>query len=370
MKKTLLAVAAMAALSSTALAASQVTLYGKLDTAAVANQVRHQDTTVAMKSSFNAGSRWGIRGNEDLGNGYSVGFVLEQGFNTDTGNASSSSKAFYRQSTVQVAGDFGTVAFGRMGVLSSGTGFYTLISVENSCYTTIGAFNAGAFVNTNRADNTILYMSPAIGGLKIAVEYSNGISGDEEKWSENNHYYGIGATYDLGAFHGVAIFEVMDQREGTADAVGKNKKAYLGTLGATYDFGALKSRIAYQFAEQTDVRSQHAFLLGASAPAGGGVAKLTAKYMFGKFKDDAAALTKAQTGQKDYDVFQIGAAYEYPLSKRTKLYGFGGYAHGNDAASADSIEKLGSVSYGGIFGGFTAANMNSWVLALGIQHNF
>ncbi len=383
MKKTLVTIAVLASFSSAALAASQVTLYGKIDDAVVVNQVRHQDTTVGLESSFLAGSRWGIKGTEDLGNGYSVSFVLEQGFSSDTGNAANSDRAFHRQSTLQVAGDFGAIAFGRMGALSSCTGSYTLVGSDNLApfdggYGIIGAFNAGAFVDTGRANNTIAYVSPNFAGLTIAAAYSNGSSDDSAKWSENNHYYGIGAKYNAGAIGAVAVFEVIDQRENNGDssvgkAIGKDKKAYIGTLGANYDFGVIKPYIGYQYAQQTDVRRQQAFLLGATSPIGGGVAKISAKYLTGKFKGDAAEITKAEVGQKDYDLFQIGAAYEYPISKRTLVYGFGGYAHGNDAASANAVEKLGAKElegYGGAFGDFGAANLNSWVIAFGIQHNF
>ena len=84
MKKTLLAAAVMAA-SGVAFAASNVTLYGVVDASVVVGKVKHQDTTVQLKSGFRNGSRWGIKGVEDLGNGYAVGFILEQGYNVDDG---------------------------------------------------------------------------------------------------------------------------------------------------------------------------------------------------------------------------------------------------------------------------------------------
>ncbi len=77
MKKTLIAAAVMAA-SGVAFAASNVTLYGILDTGIGVSKVKHQDTTVQMTTGMDSGSRWGIKGVEDLGNGYSVGFVAEQ----------------------------------------------------------------------------------------------------------------------------------------------------------------------------------------------------------------------------------------------------------------------------------------------------
>ena len=71
MKKTLIAAAVMAA-SGVAFAASNVTLYGVIDAGAVVSKVKHNTTKVQMKSGFDSGSRWGIKGVEDLGNGLSL----------------------------------------------------------------------------------------------------------------------------------------------------------------------------------------------------------------------------------------------------------------------------------------------------------
>jgi predicted porin len=80
MKKTLIAAAVMAA-SGVAFAASNVTLYGVIEEGVVLEKAKHGDTLVKLQSGFDQGSRWGIKGVEDLGNGYAVGFILEQGFN-------------------------------------------------------------------------------------------------------------------------------------------------------------------------------------------------------------------------------------------------------------------------------------------------
>ncbi len=89
MKKSLIALAVMGA-SSVAFAASNVTLYGVVDAGAVVSKVKHNTTKVQMKSGFDSGSRWGLKGVEELGNGYSVGFQLEQGFDVDTGSNTAS----------------------------------------------------------------------------------------------------------------------------------------------------------------------------------------------------------------------------------------------------------------------------------------
>ena len=87
--------------------ASQVTLYGKIDEGLLVGKTRHGDATFDVKSGFTAGSRWGIKGVEDLGNGLKVGFILEQGYNVDDGAAASSTLAFNRETALYVDGGFG-----------------------------------------------------------------------------------------------------------------------------------------------------------------------------------------------------------------------------------------------------------------------
>lgn len=81
MKKTVAAVAVLGAFAGSALAAD-VTLYGVVDAGLVYTHldqdVQGVDATdkFEMKSGNQAGSRWGLKGVEDLGNGVQVGFIL------------------------------------------------------------------------------------------------------------------------------------------------------------------------------------------------------------------------------------------------------------------------------------------------------
>ena len=123
MKKTLIAAAVMAT-SGIAFAASNVTLYGVIEEGVLLEKAKHADTTVQLRSGFDQGGRWGIKGVEDLGNGYSVGFILEQGFTADDGNVANSgngtTSGFTREAFMYVNGDFGKFGAGRTGTLASG----------------------------------------------------------------------------------------------------------------------------------------------------------------------------------------------------------------------------------------------------------
>lgn len=103
MKKTFLAIAVMGAFAGSAMAAD-VTLYGLVD---YGFNYQHRDIDMPnvdakdsfeMRSGMNSGSRFGLKGTEDLGNGLKVGFVLENGFDADTGALGNNDRLFGRES--------------------------------------------------------------------------------------------------------------------------------------------------------------------------------------------------------------------------------------------------------------------------------
>ena len=125
MKKTFVAAAVLGALAGSAFAAD-VTLYGVIDTGL---NYSHVDTDVPgvdatdsfeMKSGQQAGSRFGLKGVEEIGN-VKVGFNLESGFNSDTGTFRTAGSLFDREASLWVQGGFGKVAAGKIGSINQGT---------------------------------------------------------------------------------------------------------------------------------------------------------------------------------------------------------------------------------------------------------
>ena len=112
MKKTLVAVSVLGAFAGSALAAD-VQLYGILDTGVGYSHIDMDTSGVddvdsfEMKSGVGSGSRWGLKGTEDLGNGLAVGFILENGFDSDDGSEDSTGVMFNRESSLLLEGSFG-----------------------------------------------------------------------------------------------------------------------------------------------------------------------------------------------------------------------------------------------------------------------
>ena len=347
MKKTLIAMAVLGAASGFAMAASNVTLYGVIETGVVVQKAKHEDTTVSMVSGFDQGSRWGIKGVEDLGNGYNVGFVLEQGFDSDSGADTASNSAgrtFGREAQMFVQGGFGKLGFGRFGTLSSGAGSYQILTgwALGTGYG-LSSWTSAIGTSFSRADNAIAYASPKFAGFSVHVAYSNGIAGDTNKWSENQHYYGIGIKYDENAIRSSLIFEALDGK-GTAiaaktagdvlsleewalavkdeteitdalkaeykewakteigEAKAAKKTAYAINYGLEWNLGSWTPMFAYQWAHQNGGKKTHMFGLSASVKIGGGDALLGARYLFGHDESITKGTDKVRS-------WNLGAAY-------------------------------------------------------------
>ena len=184
-----IALAVSAALLAGSAFASSVTLYGLIDTGLSYTHTRFNDElgntettkSFSMDSGNSAGSRWGLKGVEELGNGLKVGFVLESGFNSDTGTRSDD-RLFNRESSLFVSGDFGTVYAGRMTALigdSGSIGWYgAMASPFGSGWGEITGHEE-VFVTPDRLDNTIAYVSPRFSGLQFSAQYSMGDDGAE-----------------------------------------------------------------------------------------------------------------------------------------------------------------------------------------------
>ncbi|MFR6359071.1 MAG: porin [Sutterella wadsworthensis] len=126
MKHSILCCAVTGALASGAAFAADTQIYGVIDTGFSVRNNQYvngnSDTTTRMVSGQYIGSRFGIKGSEDLGNGYKAGFVLESSIKTDDGSLGQGGRLWGREARVYLSGDFGEVSFGRVGPIVGGNG--------------------------------------------------------------------------------------------------------------------------------------------------------------------------------------------------------------------------------------------------------
>lgn len=360
-KKSLIAVAALSALAGSAMAAD-VTIYGRIDTGFRYQNVDYDVPDVDDASSFEmvsgnyTGSRVGIKGSEDLGNGLTVGFVLENGFDADDGSFDSNEELFGREALLYLEGDFGKVGFGRMGILNSTAGSFAIgnFTPWGTGWGSVGdqSLIFGANIG-NRWDNMISYRSPEFAGFQIHAQYSFGANTDtdedalaKEGKTTTDRYYAIGATYKVGGLNLIGIVDSMNEKHqpGTATAPTEDPDDTLRvTIGGSYDFGVVKPYVsaayfkdarmkswlsAYSKGPQTTTANLdgdwdgYGVILGASAPLVGGTAHMTIGYMDAEAQD---FMYKTEEIGADLTRYTFAIGYEYPLSKRTTVYADAGY---------------------------------------------
>ena len=223
MKKTLAAVAVLGAFAGSALAAD-VTLYGKVD---LGLNYTHTDVDGVssdkwgMNSGQNSGSRFGIKGTEQISEGLTVGFQLENGFDADDGRFKygndDGERIFGREARLFVQTDFGELGFGRMGGLDSGSGSYDIFGgnagVFGTGWSDIGSDSAIFLGMSSRYDNMITYKSPTFGGVTVYAQASlkqdSSKDGDEAS-SKTDRYYALGATGKWGALSTGVVASMYD----------------------------------------------------------------------------------------------------------------------------------------------------------------
>ncbi len=181
MKKTLAALAVLGAFAGSALAA-EVQLYGILDTGVGYSHI-DIDTlpmyidvdSLEMKSGVGSGSRWGLKGTEELGNGLTVGFILEDGFDSDTGSEDSH-RMFNRESSLFLAGQFRQDRSGSHGSPQQRPVLLVQIGMINAFGTSFGDFTAQAGTSFARSqwDNMIAYETPYFAGFKVVRPVRHG----------------------------------------------------------------------------------------------------------------------------------------------------------------------------------------------------
>ena len=348
-KKSLAAVAVLGAFAGSALAAD-VQLYGVVDLGLNWTQTDDGVTktdSFSMASGQNSGSRFGLKGTEDLGNGYKVGFNLENSFKADDGALDKGSRLFHRESLLFVQTPFGEISAGRTGALDAGTGRYNLMGSGATAIGTgwdkVGCSSDVLLGTGSRMDNTLTFKSPNMAGFTVLAQASlkkdnTSKTDGEEGSSDAERYYGLGVTYGVGAFNtGLVVSQADYGRAAVNGNNPQNDDDMLTVSGfVNYDFGMIKPMFAAQYwdggkdyngAASVNITSEnyatkgYGLVVGATAPVVGGTLKVTAGW-----NDYETLFETAQDGNGEGNNFMVGVGYEYPLSKRTFVYTAAGYS--------------------------------------------
>ena len=384
-------------------AQSSVTLFGIVDEAfeAVSNvktSPGHGRPLYQLNGSSGLnGTRWGFRGQEDLGGGLAAIFLLENGFDPGTGRLNQGGDEFGRQAYVGLSSrDWGNITIGRqydsivdyLGPLGAGQQWG---SNRSSHVGDIDNLN-----DTYRVNNAVKFQSRSYDGLRFEALYSlGGVAGA----SGQNQIYSFGLGYTRGPLSLGAAY--LNVRSANVSYFGNNAtsgNAGVNNLGAVNPvYGGYASARTYQVA---GVGGNYAFGpatvglvytniqfrgLGDTADAGPNPNGYTGNAIFNNIEVNfryqftpsllvgaaydytrntgaASTLPGVNGSGGRYNQFSVGI--DYALSKRTDVYALGAYqiASGYDSTGQAASAQLGSLAGSG--------NNRQAVARLGIRHKF
>lgn len=339
MKKNLIALAVLAA-SGVASAQSSVTLYGIADvwfgsSKADSKDILGNKVDGVRQTSIGSGgvsaSRFGFKGSEDLGGGLKANFLLEQGFNIDTGTQAIGGQMFSRQSYLGLS----SAALGEVRLGKTFTPFDDINGATTPGFDSALSPSVNVWKSTGYNDkpfNSVYYASPSFSGVSGAASYSLGenksAAASAGKTTSFNIKYAGGPVYAGLAYQ-------------TEKADGATPSVKFTRLNGSYDLGMVKLLAGYGRVSDKlaglDGNKTTEWQLGADVPV---TSALTLSGGYARSKDNDSINTK-RSG--------LGLAASYSLSKRTSVYG------GVQAAKTKDD---------------TGVNLKSDLYAVGIRHAF
>ena len=329
MKKTLIALAVLGSFAGAAVAQSSATLYGLLDVGyGIGNGgIMGSESSYDFQQLGNANStsRWGVRGQEDLGNGKAVYFNLESQIAPETGvtGGTSGGGAFNRAAIVGVKGGFGAVQAGRqLTVMNNILGAYDISGTPNMTSALTNARISAVSQRTtgSRYDSALLYISPNFSGFSfqaaLILKNDDGVS----PLTQDKNVYSAGANYVNGPFSVGAAFE-SKHADGMSASWG---------LGARFNFTSFVISGGY-FDNHVEAEGK-GFYLGAAIPVNA-------------FTIGAQVALNIDGNAGDYDALALELFAKYKVSNRTQLYLQTGYLN-SDAEDWNQAGRKYSASFG------------------------
>ena len=357
MRKTLLSVllssAAAFSLSLSAQAAS-VEAYGLIDLGI--SYVRSDadipgvsaKNRVSMENGSEFGSRWGLRGMEDLGSGFKAGFVLESGFKADDGTLDpSADKIFGREAHLDLYSPYGTVSMGLIPIFGSTLGANGLFRACEPLFANYTEGFSSGFATASRwtrVNNAMSYVTPTVSGLTGYAMYSFQMDstdkGVEGRGGSSDRYAALALRWQTSAFEGIVVADTTMYGTARTGAAANSDDGVTVTIGGNYKLENGLKLLAYW--QHFNHQELNAVIRGGVAKEGVLAFTNGAGYgfvdgwgaSFGVHYPVAGGLVKGQIAYRemdnlaavDFKRWTAAAAYDYPLSKRTDVYAMAGWS--------------------------------------------
>lgn len=389
MRKSLFALSILSTVAGTVHAQSTMTLYGILDEGLMINtnakNVVNGKNVGGRQFSVDSnagtqGSRWGMRGAEDLGGDTTAIFVLESGINVSTGAFGQGGTAFGRQAYVGLASNsLGSVTLGRQyDSINDYVGNYGFAAAYGGSTTE----HPGDLDNVNhtfRANSTIKYASSNFNGLTFGGTASlGGVAGEISQSSG----YSLGANYGNGPVGIGVAYELFRNPSALGSILNSNASAatfnslnsgYLGTkpansmqiitTGGSYQFGAAKIGAVYSNTKYMNIGAFNGATATFNSYELNAFYRLTtALSLSGEYNYTKGNAVKGDIGDQKYNQFSL--LLDYALSKRTDVYLLGTFqtASGTSSTGAAAVADIGSLG--------DSSNNHQAVARIAIHHKF
>ena len=380
-----MALAAASFIGANVCAQGNVGIYGVVDAAAAYTSNQGGKSNTYMRSGSLSASKIGFQGVEDLGGGLTALFLLESGFESDTGAQSSASALFNRQAYVGLQSKaYGSVTAGRQY-----TPYYLLVGSLASSNVLTGATGAhpgdiDGLDTTVRISNSVTYSMPAWRGLQASAQYGFGEAADGNaagsSVSAAVKYSASPAEFALGylklkngenamgwsdkASASIGI-SALNQGYASADSIEFIAASARYTMGK-WMVGANASNVQYQAGSHSTFRDTAIF----------NTAGLIASYQWtpqwflsAGYSDTYASRANGIADRARYR--QLSFEQNYALSRRTALYLIEarqrarGRTLGQDGAIVDAVASVGDSQ-----NGTPSSNGGQTVLMVGLKHSF
>lgn len=330
MKKTLIA---LALVSLPVAASAEVILYGAVKAGVEYENNAERAISGPKEKAFQIvdyGTRIGLKGSEDLGNGLKAIWQFET--SASVGGGTYTGKG--RDSFIGLEGGFGTV---RAGYVSSPLR-EAVIAQDNWEYKS-DILGLDRYTRFGKRHTSINYTSPNWGGFELMAQYTPGNNANPAASPKNDSQpvYGLGLGYNNSGFFARYAVEYQDYRSGQKDT-------HIHNLSGGYDANNLYVGLGLQYARNVDGLTNSNVGTDKTSEI-----QLSGAYTFGAVTPKlTAAYGKASTSGERYT--QVVAGADYAFSRRT----------------------TGLVSLGWLREKATSndASAKSWAVGTGIVHKF
>ena len=362
--------------------AAQIDLYGTVDTYVAVNHAGGEQN-VSLASGGASASFWGIQGAEEINSDLKAVFKLESAFLADQGSfpdGAGPNGIFSREAWVGLSSNsWGTLSFGRQYTphfLTFGMTDPTDLSLGSSYSPFFYPMPTGVNGEVNdslvRHNNSVLYVSPRMAGFTVFAYAALGEETDPktgELSSTDGNVYNLAVNYANGPLFvmGSVLYQDYSGNQSVNLGYGLDKSnnpdvapqdhghGVYYNLGVTYDFGVTKLSGLFMYKDGLSTDTVPNFWvaqIGAATP------------MFGGRWSVSAAMLKNNT-QEDADAYSFGTRYDYPLSKRTKVYvGYELVVNDDNAKYSIEAGPDSSLHYANDFG------QNQGQFFFGMNHKF